>query len=55
MLVKIINEETKEVSIGLEDFKEFYLQNGFKEMSVWYIKGYAPEKSLDELKSEKRA
>ena len=65
MLVKIINEETKEVSIGLEDFKEFYLQNGFKEMSdndlekayngIWYIKGYAPEKPLNEEKAQVRA
>ena len=51
MYAKIVNEETKEVSVGLGTDVEFYKSLGMKEIDVeqawngnWYLKGYAPEK-----------
>ena len=51
MYAKIINEETKEVSVGLGTDVEFYKSLGMKEIDVeqawngnWYLKGYAPAK-----------
>ena len=48
---KIINEETRECSVGLGINTEFYKSIGMTEMDVeqayngqWYVKGYAPEK-----------
>lgn len=48
---KIINEETKEVIVGLGNNIPFYIQNGMTEGEVenafngkWYLKGFAPEK-----------
>ena len=48
---KILNEDTKEVSIGLGTDTEFYKFIGMVEMEVeqaydgnWYVKGYAPVK-----------
>lgn len=48
---KIINEETKQVSVGLGENTDFYESIGMVEMDVeeayngrWYVKGYAPEK-----------
>ena len=48
---KIINEETKEVSIGTGTNSAFYQSIGMTEMEVeqaydgsWYLAGYAPEK-----------
>ena len=48
---KIVNEETKEVSVGLGTDVEFYKSIGMEEMDVeqawngsWYLKGYAPKK-----------
>ena len=57
---KIINEETKEVQVGLGTNSAFYQSIGMTEMEVeqayngsWYVKGYAPIKPLQQLKSEK--
>ena len=51
MYARIVNEETKEVSVGLGTDVEFYKSIGMKEMEVeqayngkWYLKGYAPAK-----------
>ena len=51
MYAKIVNEETKEVSVGLGTDVEFYKSLGMKEIDVeqswngnWYLKGYAPAK-----------
>lgn len=48
---KIINEETKEVRVGLATNTKFYKSIGMVEMDVeeawngaWYLIGYAPEK-----------
>lgn len=48
---KIINNETKEVQIGVGVNEEFYKAIGMSEMEVeqaytgiWYVKGYAPIK-----------
>lgn len=58
MYAKIINEETKEVSVGVGTNAEFYKSIGMTEMDVeqayngqWYVKGYAPE----EPETEKQA
>jgi len=57
---KILNKDTKEVSIGLGSDIEFYKSIGMEEMEVeqaydgnWYVKGYAPSQPLVELKSIK--
>ena len=51
MYAKIVNKETKEVSIGLGTDVEFYKSLGMKKIDVeqawngnWYLKGYAPAK-----------
>lgn len=48
---KIINEETKQCSVGLGTNTEFYKSIGMVEMDVeqawdgnWYVAGFAPEK-----------
>ncbi len=48
---KVINDETKEVSIGTGTNSSFYQSIGMIEMEVelgyderWYVQGYAPEK-----------
>lgn len=58
MYAKIINEETKEVSVGIGTDAKFYKSIGMTEMDVeqayngqWYVKGYAPE----EPETEKQA
>lgn len=58
---KIINEETKECSVGLGTNTEFYKSIGMTEMDVeqayngyWYITGYAPEKSQEVKEQEVR-
>ena len=57
---QIIDEETKQVNIGTGTNTTFYKSIGMTEMEVeqacngsYYLKGYAPSKNLDELKSEK--
>ena len=62
---KIINEETKQLSVGLGTNTDFYKSIGMVEMEVeqsyngdWYIDGYAPEQpkpSKEEILAEKRA
>lgn len=65
MYAKIINEETKEVSVGVGTNAEFYKSIGMTEMDVeqswdgcWYVKGYAPEKptpTKEEVKQKRIA
>lgn len=59
---KIINKETKEVVIGLGTNTEFYKSIGMIKMEVeqayngsWYVVGYAPKKSEEEIKQERIA
>ena len=59
---KIINEETKQVSVGIGTDTEFYRSIGMTEQEVeqswdgqWYIKGYAPEKTTEQKAAEARA
>ena len=59
---KVINEETKEVSIGTGTNTAFYKSIGMSEMEVeqaydgsWYVKGYAPEKPVEEKEAEVRS
>ena len=59
---KILNQETKEVSIALGTNIKFYKSIGMTEMEVeeayngkWYIKGYAPEKPVDIQNKERVA
>ena len=58
---KIINEETKLCEVGLGTNAEFYKSIGMIEMDVeqayngsWYVKGYAPEKTIEELNEDIR-
>ena len=62
MYAKIINEETKQVSVGTGTNVEFYKSIGMSEMEVeqaydgqWYLKGYAPEKPTEQKETEVRA
>lgn len=48
-LAKIINEGTKQVELGYEEYIDFYTKKGFTENEVeqaydgqWYLAGYAP-------------
>ena len=56
---KVINEETKQCEVGLGNNSEFYKSIGMTELDVeqgyygWYLKGYAQQKPLEELKAEK--
>lgn len=57
---KVINKETKLCEVGLGTNSAFYKSIGMVEMEVekaydgsYYLKGYAPTKSLSELKSDK--
>ena len=59
---KIINEETKQVSVGTGTNVEFYKSIGMSEMEVeqaydgsWYVKGFAPEKPVEELQAQVRS
>lgn len=59
---KVINEETKQCEVGLGTNSAFYQSIGMTEMEVeqayngsWYVKGYAPEKPVEELQTEVRA
>ena len=59
MYAKIINEETKEVSVGLGTYVEVYKSLGRKEIDVeqagngnWYLKGYAPAKPEPTLEEQ---
>ena len=59
---KVIDEETKEVSVGTGTNSAFYKSIGMVEMEVeegydghWYVKGFAPEKPVEELQAQVRA
>lgn len=53
-LHKIINNKTKQVELGYEEYKQFYLDNGFTYIEdnlleqaydgQWYLQGFAPTK-----------
>ncbi len=58
---KIVNHETKLCEVGTGTNAKFYQSIGMAEQEVeqayngkWYLKGYAPQKSLEALKIEKR-
>ena len=59
---KIINEETKACEVGIGTNTTFYQSIGMTEMEVeqaydgsWYLKGYAPEKPVEELQAQVRS
>lgn len=59
---KIINEETKEVSIGTGTNSAFYQSIDMTEMEVeqaydsnWYLAGYAPQKPEEVIKQDRIA
>ena len=56
---KIVNEATKECSVGLGTNTEYYKSIGMTEMDVeqayngaWYVEGYAPEKPAETLQEK---
>ena len=58
---QIINEETKQVDVGLGTDTAYYQSIGMIEMDVeqaydnnWYLEGYAPSEPIDDLKSKVR-
>ena len=62
MLAKIINDETKAVTVALGSDTKYFVSQGFTEMDVeqayngnWYLKGYAPEKPQEIKEQEVRA
>lgn len=59
MYAIIVNEETKQVNVGLSNDINYYTSIGMKEMEVecdyngiYYLKGYAPEMPI-EIKQQK--
>ena len=59
---KVINEETKACEVGLGTNSKFYQSIGMTEQEVepaydgqWYLKGYAPEKPIEQCEEEVRA
>ena len=59
---RIVNEETKACEVGTGTNVEFYRSIGMSEMEVeqaydgsWYLKGYAPEKPVEEKEAEVRS
>ena len=62
MYAKIINNETKQCEVGLGTNSAFYKSIGMTEIEVeqaydgsWYVKGFAPEKPVEELQAQVRA
>lgn len=62
MFAKIVNEETKQCDVGIGTNTDFYKSIGMTEMEVeqaytgdWYVAGYAPQKSEEEIKKERAA
>ena len=62
MYARIINEETKEVSIGTGTNSAFYQSIGMTEMEVelgydgsWYLLGYAPAKPAPTKEEQQKA
>ena len=60
MYAKIINNETKQCDVGTGTNIDFYKSLGMVDMEVeqaydgsYYLKGYAPSPSMDELKASK--
>lgn len=58
---KVIDEQTKSVSVGTGTNTAFYKSIGMTEMEVeqaynggWYLKGFAPQKTIDEQNEEIR-
>lgn len=54
MYAKIVDEETKRCEVGLGTNGKFYQSIGMSEMEVeqayngvWYVKGYAPQPSIE--------
>ena len=59
---QIIDNKTKLCNVGIGTNTDFYKSIGMELLDVeqayngqWYLQGYAPTKTLDELKSEKLA
>ena len=59
---RIVNEETKVCEVGTGTHTKFYQSIGMSEMEVeqaydgsWYVKGFAPEKPVEELQAQVRA
>ena len=59
---KILDNESKLCSIGIGTDTEFYRSIGMSEIEVeqaydgsWYVKGFAPEKPVEELQAQVRA
>lgn len=59
---RIVNEETKACEVGTGTNTAFYHSIGMSEMEVeqaydgsWYLKGFAPEKPVEELQAQVRA
>lgn len=58
---RIVNEETKACEVGTGTNVEFYRSIGMSEMEVeqayngsWYLKGYAPQKPIEQREVEVR-
>ena len=56
---KICDQNTKACIVALGDNQQYYLEEGFQKLDVeqaynncWYLKGYAPIQSLDQLKDK---
>lgn len=59
---KIIDEETKQCEVGTGTNTAFYQSIGMSEMDVeqaydgqWYLKGYAPEKPIEQKEADVRS
>ena len=57
---QIVNEQTKQCSVGLGTSTDFYKSIGMTELDVeqgadgnWYLQGYAPNQSLGDFKVQK--
>ena len=62
MYAKLINNETKQCEVGLGTNSAFYKSIGMTEIEVeqaydgsWYVKGFAPEKPVEELQAQVRS
>lgn len=58
---RVVDEKTKQCDIGVGTNSKFYQSIGMTEQEVeqayngqWYLAGYAPEESLEQLKLKKR-
>ena len=59
---RIVNEETKACEVGTGTNTAFYQSIGMSEMEVeqaydgsWYLKGYAPQKPIEQREAEVRS